>query len=154
MDRMFTNVDFMQEMQMDQKSHLALEIVNHLLQTKSNDNELINKGHSILSEWDFIESPDSKGALVYHYIFNALLKNTYGDEMNKIGENYLIDFVNQPMVPVRSMISLLRTSNSIWFDDINTNEIESKVDILKKSIVDGIMSVSYTHLTLPTKRIV
>ena len=139
MDRMFTNVDFMQEMQMDQKSHLALEIVNHLLQTKSNGNELINKGHSILSEWDFIESPDSKGALVYHYIFNALLKNTYGDEMKKIGENYLIDFVNQPMVPVRSMISLLRTSNSIWFDDINTNEIESKVDILKKSIVDGIM---------------
>ena len=138
-DRMFTNVDYMQEMQMDQKSHLALEIVNHLLKTKSNDNnKWLNKGHNILSKWDFIESPNSMGALVYHYILNALIKNIYGDEMNKIGENYLIDFVNQPMVPVRSMISLLRAPNSIWFDDINTNEVESKSQILEKSIVDGI----------------
>ena len=138
-DKTSTNLDYMQEIQMDQKSHLALEIVNHLLKTKSNDNnKWLNKGHNILSEWDFIESPNSKGALVYHYILNALLKNIYGDEMNKIGENYLIDFVNQPMVPVRSMISLLRAPNSIWFDDINTNEVESKSQILEKSIVDGI----------------
>ena len=138
-DKTSTNLDYMQEIQMDQKSHLALEIVNHLLKTKSNDNnKWLNKGHNILSEWDFIESPNSKGALVYHYILNALLKNIYGDEMNKIGENYLIDFINQPMVPVRSMISLLRAPNSIWFDDINTNEVESKSQILEKSIVDGI----------------
>ena len=138
-DKTSTNLDYMQEIQMDQKSHLALEIVNHLLKTKSNDNnKWLNKGHNILSEWDFIESPNSKGALVYHYILNALLKNIFGDEMNKIGENYLIDFVNQPMVPVRSMISLLRAPNSIWFDDINTNEVESKSQILEKSIVDGI----------------
>ena len=138
-DKTSTNLDYMQEMQMDQKSHLALEIVNHLLKTKSNNNnKWLDKGHNILSEWDFIESPNSKGALVYHYILNALLKNIYGDEMNKIGENYLIDFVNQPMVPVRSMISLLRAPNSIWFDDINTNEVESKSQILEKSIVDGI----------------
>ena len=138
-DKTATNLDYMQEIQMDQKSHLALEIVNHLLKTKSNDNnKWLNKGHNILSEWDFIESPNSKGALVYHYILNALLKNIFGDEMNKIGENYLIDFVNQPMVPVRSMISLLRAPNSIWFDDINTNEVESKSQILEKSIVDGI----------------
>ena len=138
-DKTSTNLDYMQEIQMDQKSHLALEIVNHLLKTKSNDNnKWLNKGHNILSEWDFIESPNSKGALVYHYILNALLKNIYGDEMNKIGENYLIDFVNQPMVPVRSLISLLRAPNSIWFDDINTNEVESKSQILEKSIVDGI----------------
>ena len=138
-DKTSTNLDYMQEIQMDQKSHLALEIVNHLLKTKSNDNnKWLNKGHNILSEWDFIESPNSKGALVYHYILNALLKNIYGDEMNKIGENYLVDFVNQPMVPVRSMISLLRAPNSIWFDDINTNEVESKSQILEKSIVDGI----------------
>ena len=138
-DKTSTNLDYMQEIQMDQKSHLALEIVNHLLKTKSNDNnKWLNKGRNILSEWDFIESPNSKGALVYHYILNALLKNIYGDEMNKIGENYLIDFVNQPMVPVRSLISLLRAPNSIWFDDINTNEVESKSQILEKSIVDGI----------------
>ena len=138
-DKTSTNLYYMQEIQMDQKSHLALEIVNHLLKTKSNDNnKWLNKGHNILSEWDFIESPNSKGALVYHYILNALLKNIYGDEMNKIGENYLIDFVNQPMVPVRSMISLLRAPNSIWFDDINTNEVESKSQILEKSIVGGI----------------
>ena len=138
-DKTSTNLDYMQEIQMDQKSHLALEIVNHLLKTKSNDNnKWLNKGHNILSEWDFIELPNSKGALVYHYILNALLKNIFGDEMNKIGENYLIDFVNQPMVPVRSLISLLRAPNSIWFDDINTNEVESKSQILEKSIVDGI----------------
>ncbi len=138
-DRMSTNVDYMQEMQMDQKSHLALEIVNHLLKTKSNDNnKWLNKGHNILSKWDFIESPNSMGALVYHYILNALIKNIYGDEMNKIGENYLIDFVNQPMVPVRSLLSLLRAPNSIWFDDVNTNNVESKSEILEKSIVDGV----------------
>ncbi len=138
-DRMFTNVDYMQEMQMDQKSHLALEIVNHLLKTKSNDNnKWLNRGHNILSKWDFIESPNSIGALVYHYILNALIKNIYGDEMNKIGENYLIDFVNQPMVPVRSLLSLLRAPNSIWFDDVNTNNVESKSEILEKSIVDGV----------------
>jgi penicillin amidase len=48
------------------------------------------------------------------------------------------------MVPVRSLLALLRDGKSDWFDDITTNKKESMDDILKASISDAVENIEKT----------
>ena len=139
------DIDFVKKMHMDQKSHIAKEITDFFLKAKTGtETGNLSKAFGLLSNWDFIESENSAAALVYHFGLNSLLRNLYGDELNQLGEDYLENFVNQPMVPVRSLLALLRDGKSDWFDDITTNKKESMDDILKASISDAVENIEKT----------
>lgn len=136
------DVDFVKKMHTDEKSQMAQEVTEYFLNVRTRkETGNLDYAFELLSSWDFIESESSAAALVYNFGFNSLLKNTYGDEMNQLGEDYLENFVNQPMVPVRSLMALLRNGESEWFDDINTDRKENMVDILKKSISDAVKEI-------------
>ncbi len=129
------DVNFVKTMQMDQKSHNAKEITQYFLKVKTEDESgNIAEAIELLSSWDYVEDESSAAALVYHFSLNQLFKNVYGDEMAELGETYLENFINQPMVPMRSLLTLLREGESEWFDDISTEKQESMYDILKRSL--------------------
>ena len=65
--------------------------------------------------------------------------------MDKLTEKERLDFVSKWMGP-QAALEDANESNGITFI--------KKVELFCQDTLDGIYSVSYTHLTLPTKRIV
>lgn len=110
-----------------------------------NEREQIITAYNLLASWDYIESPESAAALIYHTAYNHLFRNIYGDEMAALGEGFLEDFVSQPMVPSRSLKGLLLKGQSEWFDDISTPEIETMNDMLRKSLLSAVDEIEKKH---------
>ncbi|HEY3249509.1 MAG TPA: penicillin acylase family protein, partial [Ignavibacteria bacterium] len=72
---------------------------------------------------------------VYNTFLVYLLKNTYEDEM---GTQVLHDFFVIQNLPYRSIQLLLKNNNSSWFDNINTANIETRDEIIRKSLAGAI----------------
>lgn len=136
------DVSDIKKMHMDMLHVYAREVTPYILNTKKgSETGNIKKVFEILENWDWIENRESIAALIYHAIYNNLLRNVYGDELNRVGPGMLEAFVEQPMVSERSLRVLLRKNSSDWFDDITTPEVESRNDIIYKSILDAIMEL-------------
>jgi penicillin amidase len=63
--------------------------------------------------------------------FVRLLENTFKDEM---GEDLYHDFVLLVNVPVRVITRLLGEGNSPWFDDVGTSAVETRDEIVRRSL--------------------
>ncbi len=124
--------------QMDFISPYAKEITSHLLSAFKNIkvvDENLKNSLSLLKQWDFNFNKYSQTPLIYAAFFNNLLKNIYKDEM---GEGLFNDFVFVANVPYRSVQQLLNQNSNSWFDNINTQKIETKNIILRKSLTDAL----------------
>jgi len=135
-------VDDVKRMQMDWLSPQAREISRYFIHARrGNERGNLKIAYDMLAEWDFVEAPQSSAALVYHVAFNRLLENVYGDELSLVGEGILKAFVAMPMVPIRSLLAMLRSGESVWFDDMQTEEVESMQTILRKSMVEAVQEI-------------
>ncbi|MEE8437174.1 MAG: penicillin acylase family protein [Candidatus Neomarinimicrobiota bacterium] len=136
------DVSDIKKMHMDVLHVYAREVTPYILNTKKgSETGNVKKVFEILGNWDWIENRESTAALIYHAIYNNLLRNVYGDELNRVGPGMLEAFVDQPMVSERSLRVLLRKNSSDWFDDITTPAVESRNDIIYKSILDAVMEL-------------
>ena len=67
-------VDDMKSIQLDYTSLFAKEITPHLLSIKSgSETGKLKTAMDLLENWDFVESPESKGALVFHSVLRQLV---------------------------------------------------------------------------------
>jgi penicillin amidase len=80
-------------------------------------------------------NPEESIGSVYNTFLIYLLKNTYGDEM---GDDVLHDFFVIQNLPYRSIEMLLKDSASVWFDNINTSQKESRDEIIRASLQNAI----------------
>ncbi|MBU2446464.1 MAG: penicillin acylase family protein, partial [Bacteroidetes bacterium] len=110
--------------------------------------------------WNFEISQYDQTSGIYNYFYSELLKNTFVDEM---GEELFKQFVFVGNVPHRVILQLLSDESgekstasphimdwndstatiqeyvsTSWFDNINTKQIETKEEIIRKSLVDAI----------------
>jgi penicillin G amidase len=85
--------------------------------------------------WNGEMNPDESIGSVYNVFLIYLLKNTYEDEM---GPEVLHDFFVIQNMPYRSIQLLLKDSNSVWFDNINTKAVETRDEIIRKSLTEAI----------------
>jgi len=100
----------------------------------SNSSEDLKSIYNLMKDWDGRESPTSIATSIFHTFFLRLTENTLKDEMgDQLFENY-IRFGN---VPNRVMAALLKKGNSEWFDNVNTPEVETVEDIMKRSLLDA-----------------
>ena len=72
---------------------------------------------------------------VYNTFLVYLLKNTYEDEM---GMEVMHDFFIIQNMPYRSLQLLLKDSASAWFDNVNTPAMETRDEIIRKSLAEAI----------------
>lgn len=86
-----------------------------------------------IKNWDFVEQRDSVGAAAYEVFWLNLLRNTVDDELGDLASGY----VDGGDVNRVAMINWLAQSDSKWWDNINTSAVETREDILKKSIEDA-----------------
>ncbi|MGH2576065.1 MAG: penicillin acylase family protein, partial [Ignavibacteria bacterium] len=125
-------------LQMNYESLYAKEISKFVIAAfkdyKINDSRVI----SILDEfknWNGEMNADESIGAVYSSFFIELLKNIYLDEL---GEKIFQDFLNVGNLPLRAAHILLNRADSGWFDDVNTSNIETRDEIIRKSFLGAV----------------
>jgi penicillin amidase len=93
------------------------------------------KSLQLLREWNFEMDKYSHAPSIFLTFFDKLMKNIYLDEM---GEDLFNQYVFLANVPYRNVLELLKKPYSTWFDNVKTNELETRDDILRKSLVDAL----------------
>jgi len=138
-----TNVDEMKSIQLDHTSLFAKEITPYLLSIKTGgETGRLKKAMTLLENWDFIESSDSKGALVFHSVLRQVVISIFGDELNLLGDKYLDAFTSMKYLHNRSLRKILADGNSSWVDDIRTRDkIETLDEILKTAFINGVQDI-------------
>lgn len=141
-DKKFT-VDDMKSIQLDYTSRFAHDIVPYILETRTeNESQIVNYAYNQIAEWDFVESPKSSAALIFHSILRKMLIKIYGDEMSLLGENYLNAFTEMKYLCYRNLRDLLKYNSSSWIDDITTiNKVENLDFILRSAVIAGINDI-------------
>ena len=101
---------------------------------------------SYLENWDYKYSNNATAASIFDVFFLNLTKNTLLDDL---GDEVYRNFLHHENVPIRTMSTLMMQDSATvdtnafsFFDNINTQEIESKSDIILKSMQDAILFLS------------
>lgn len=132
--------DFM-KYQNDFYSHYASEIVPYIItafdNAEINDNNL-RTALSLLKNWDFNFEKESQTPAIYANFYQRFVENIFLDEM---GENLFEEYIFIANIPYRKVTELLSQNYSSWYDDINTESIESKNDIIRKSLIDALVQL-------------
>ena len=135
------NVNELKSLQASYKSPYAKEISEFITAAFKNytntDNET-SKVLEMLNNWDGNMPANDPMGSIYNVFFINLLKNIYLDEL---GEDVFHDFIMIPNIPFRSTLLLLKNykrETPQWIDDINTGWIETRDEIIRKSLFDAL----------------
>lgn len=132
------SVEDFKRMQLDYVSpharKLTKQITNTFDENPTTDSE-INSALEYLNNWDFKHSPTDIAPTIFNMFFVKLIHNTFEDEM---GKDILNDYMFFSAVPIIVVDKLFSADTSGWFDNINTEVIETKSDIIKKSLSDAL----------------
>ncbi|MFP8488711.1 penicillin acylase family protein [Gracilimonas sp. Q87] len=134
----FTYKEF-ESLQNDSYSNFAAKLTPLILEILR-DQEAYNFDLPIsyLENWNFEYSMSSTAASIFDVFFLNFTKNSLQDDFgNEAYEN----FIHHETIPVRTMTSLIETESSL-FDNINTGEVETKEDIVVKSMQDAVLFLS------------
>jgi penicillin G amidase len=137
---MFSVEDF-ERLQNDQYSYHAREIVPFILTAFRDSSIGLPEGATILEyfrNWHFTFAKDDIVTSIYQTFFVHLLRNIYRDEM---GPELFHDFLLLSNIPIRVTTRLLAEGTSPWFDDITTPLIETRDDIVRKSLREAVLEL-------------
>jgi penicillin G amidase len=124
-------------MQMDYTSPYAREIRDAFIEALASDPDRgleTTWAMNVIADWDLRMSPSSLGAALFNTAYQSLLEATFKDEL---GEQLFARYVMLANIPTRMMTTMLRDTSATWFDDVHTQELEQKADILRKSFKRG-----------------
>ena len=133
--------------QSDVKSPYARQIVPYILSAFKNvdvKEKNLKESLRLLNEWSSFNFEMNKylqTPAIFLSFFDKLMKNIYLDEM---GEDLFNQYVFLANVPYRNVLELLEEQNSAWFDNVNTKEIETRDDIIRKSLTDALDELETT----------
>jgi penicillin amidase len=103
---------------------------------------------SLLAEWDLYLEVDRTGGSVYQAWLWFLLENTFGDEL---GDELLWEYVDSANMSVPVLIDMMEEADNPWFDDVTTSEVETRDDILVRSLADAVAWLSESYGEDPAK---
>jgi penicillin G amidase len=124
--------------QVDFYSHYAKRIVPFILSAFKGyqiNNENIKIALKILSQWDYYLIAESQIPSIYAVFYQNLLKNIFEDEM---GEFLFKEYIFLANIPYRVVPKLLEENHSAWFDNVFTENIENRDEIIRQSFIQSI----------------
>ncbi|HLF26568.1 MAG TPA: penicillin acylase family protein [Anaerolineae bacterium] len=96
-----------------------------------------------VTKWNLRLDTESVGATIYEEWFKLLLQNTVGDELAQVGEEsrglYLFDY---PERHTRLMNTILPDADNAWFDDVATPQLETRDEIVRRSLAEAVAWLS------------
>ena len=123
------DVESMKRLQLDNHSNRDQQLAK-LIYSESKITEEEQMMMDLLDTWDGNYDVESKGAIVYNRLIFYILKDAMEDELDKdIFEKLIQTFVLKSGIE-----GLLNNENSVWWDNVNTEEKESRSDIFTMAV--------------------
>lgn len=138
---LFEVSDFKQ-LQNDHFSFFAKDITPYIIsayKTLPENDPAIETAINYFNNWNFVMSKDDVPTTIFEVFFNHLLQNIYQDEM---GDELFNQYIFLANMPYRVTVSMLGDTSSTWFDDTTTPNIETRDDIIRKSMAETLKELS------------
>jgi penicillin amidase len=137
---LFSVEDF-ERLQNDMFSYQAKDLVPYVL-AACQDSALNDADGRLVSDylrnWNYVFAKEDVATAIFQQFFVKLLENIYKDEM---GEEVFHDFVILVNIPIRVTTKLVSEGTSSWFDDVRTEQVETRDDIIRKSLREAVAAL-------------
>lgn len=133
------SVEDYKKYQLDFVSPYARKITKYIIDAFSNvriTEKNLQVTLELFKNWNYELDEKNQISTIYTTFLHFLIKNTLEDEL---GKDLIKEYVFLANIPYRKILELLDENNSQLFDNINTPELESKNDIIRKSLVDALI---------------
>ncbi|WP_428236532.1 penicillin acylase family protein [Gracilimonas sp.] len=128
-----------QSLQNDSYSAFAAKLTPKILEIiKNQDAYNFDLPISYLENWNYKYDLKSTAASIFDVFFVNFTENTLKDDFGDVAYS---NFIHHENIPVRTMTSLIDTESS-FFDDLTTESVETKEDMVVKSMQDAILFLS------------
>ena len=125
------SMDEMTRLQLDSTNPMAAILVPYLLDVQDLPSSYYRDGQELLADWDFTQTADSAAAAYYNVVWSNLLRLTFHDELREDvrpdGGDRWFGVVEQ----------LLTDPAGPWWDDVETDQRESRDDVLRQALMDA-----------------
>jgi len=131
--------------QMDQVSPYARELTKYILDAFQNfrfNNKNLKLSLDLLQRWDYKFDAMSQTPAIYAVFLDHLLKNIFKDEL---GNELYNEYVFMGSIPYRSILKVLANPSSSVIDNVNTNNVETREDIIRKSLWDAVTELEILY---------
>jgi len=131
------SIEDIKTMQVDMTSKFPELLIKQLIaeaEKKSGLTRLEKEALSILKTWDFSMDAKSSAAAIFENFNLCFIENTFKDQM---GDDLYQGYIKNKHATGFAVEQIWNTE-SLWFDDINTEKKETFSDIVQKSFSDAI----------------
>ncbi|GAB5526125.1 MAG: penicillin acylase family protein [Roseivirga sp.] len=128
----------MQDMLNDDQSPVIKEILAELLPEVLHETEMERQAWKMLSEWSGSHATSEVAPTIYQSFIYRVIQGAIRDEL---GQNLFDDFLNTTTYK-RSIAKLATNASSVWWDDINTDEKESRNAIVAAAFTDAVSDLT------------
>ncbi|MCX6136498.1 MAG: penicillin acylase family protein, partial [Ignavibacteriales bacterium] len=138
MERPQCTVGDFKTMQLDTYSAFARDVVPHILIAYDSTTAVAPVVENALRHfrnWHFQELRDDVTSTLFQFFMTHLLQNTFEDEM---GPELFHDYIFMANMPYRVIMAMLQRDNAEWFDDVRTPDVETKNEIVRKSLMEAL----------------
>jgi penicillin amidase len=132
------SVEDVQRLQLDLVSIQARELVPVILKAFDSvevANSDVKTALKYFRTWDYKMKKEDVATTLFEDFFVQAIHNTFEDEF---GSRLLGLYDTLASVPVTVMTELLLKDSSVWFDNVTTPRVESKNEIIRKSLEDAV----------------
>lgn len=140
------NQEDMRKIQSDTYSEFGLKLAKIILEVNPKTEEgkiKINKLVKHLKNWDGITDTESIATTITQEFMLTLLKNTFANKVSKDLYEQFVKFGNLNYAAATLLLKLNDKSQENWFDNPNTEIVESKNQTIIRSLIE-----TYDTLTL------
>jgi penicillin amidase len=134
----FTVEDF-ERLQNNAESGFARQMLPHLLAALHDTAGVPVPEAAVVEDylrnWNCTFAVDDIATSIFQAFLVRLLADIYRDEM---GDDLFHDFVTLVNIPIRVTTRLLEEGDSPWFDDVSTPAVETRDDILRRSMREAL----------------
>jgi penicillin amidase len=131
-----------ERLQLDTYSYYAQEIAPYIVTAFRDSTGALPQGEKVfeyLRNWNYRFATDDVATSIYEEFLVRLIHNTFADEM---GDDLFHDWVLLSNIPLRVTARLMAEGTSPWFDDVQTTFVETRDDIVRRSLREAVAELS------------
>lgn len=121
----------MASLQLDSANPMAETLVPYLLDIGDLHSPYYRNAQDLLRDWDFTQPADSAPAAYFNVIWRTLLELTFHDDLR---ERTWPDGGDRWFQVVSAMLT---EPAGLWWDDAETDEVETRDDILRRAMIEA-----------------
>ena len=127
---------------------LPAEALRPYLLAVEPENDLQARALAQVEAWDLYNEADRPGASVYQVWYWFLVQNTLRDELSDdLADDYLSNhYIHMPL-----MVEMMAQADNPWFDDVTTPQVETRDEIVRRSLANAADWLSERYGDAPKK---